>query len=259
MREDPERLGVADLQVHTSAGDGLASPEDVVRWADARTNLDLLAITDHDSLLGALAAREAAAKIQARVQIIVGMEVTTLRGHLLALFLETPVPSLQSLARTLEAVHAQGGVCVIPHPLSPLPPSLGVRSIDRICALPQSARPPLGIELANPAPVAGIRLRTAQRLNVTRWGLAPTGGSDAHFVQTVGSAVTRYPGRTAADLRRAIVAGLTVPEQRSAPSLRQIGLRKLALQQRRALTATPRAVGGVWWERARNAAARTRA
>ena len=258
MSERAQRLGVADLQVHTSAGDGLASPEAVVRWADAHTDLDLLAITDHDSLRGALAAREAAARIRARVQIIVGMEVTTRRGHLLALFLETPVPSLQSLAQTLEAVHAQGGVCIIPHPLSPLPPSLGVRSIDRVCALPPSARPPLGIELANPTPGAGIRLGTAQRLNVARWRLAPTGGSDAHFAEAVGSAVTRYPGRTPADLRRAIVAGLTVPEQRSGPSLRQIGLRRLAQQQRRALTATPRAVGGVWWERARHAAARMR-
>ena len=238
-------LGTADLQVHTALSDGMASPAQVVAWADAHTDLDLLAVTDHDDLRGALEAQEAAARMGARLQVVLGMEVTTLRGHLLALFLERPVPSFRSLAYTINAVHAQGGVCVIPHPLSPLTASIGARSIDRLQAAASTTTPPRpafdGIELANPTPAARLRQTTARRLNRDRWRLPETGGSDAHFPEAIASAVTRFPGRSAADFRAALAAGLTVAESRSAPGLRQIGLRRLAWQQLRGLTATPRA------------------
>lgn len=236
------RLGIADLHVHTSRSDGLASPEEVVLWADAHTDLDVIAVTDHDDLRGALEAREAAERAGARLQVVPGMEITTRRGHLLALFLEQPVPSLRSLAYTIEAVHAQGGMCIVPHPLSLLTPSVGRRSIDELLASARPARRPDAVELANPTPAAAMRRAAARRLNRARWRLPESGGSDAHFPEAIGSAVTRFPGRSAEDLRRALAAGLTVAEARIAPRLREIGLRRLAQQQLRSLITTPRAV-----------------
>ena len=118
----PPRLGVADLQTHTTHSDGIGTPEAMVRWADAHTDLDVLAVTDHDDLSGAVAARAAAERLGSRMQVIVGMEITTRGGHLLALFLEEPVPSFRSLASTLEAVHAQGRAyasCRIPSACCP--------------------------------------------------------------------------------------------------------------------------------------------
>lgn len=234
-------LGAADLQVHTSRSDGLTTPEEAVRWAE-RAGLDVLAITDHDDLRGALETREVAARIGSRVEVVTGIEITTRSGHLLALFIERPVPSFRSLAATLEAVHSQSGLCVIPHPLMPLPPSLHRRTIDRILTAP----PPQGafdaIELAGGVRMGEFLRRRARRLNAERWHLPETGGSDAHFPEAIGRAVTRFPGHTAADLRRALIAGATVAEWRTGPSLREIGLRRLAKQQARALIATPRAV-----------------
>ena len=241
-RAAPARLGIADLHVHTALSDGTASPEEVVRWADARTDLDLLAVTDHDDIRGAWAVREAAARCGTRLEVIVGTEVTTRSGHLLALFLVKPVPSLRSLAATLDAVHAQGGLCLIPHPLSPLTAAIGRRALERLRTSASSASPIDGIELANPTPAARLRQGLARRLNRERWRLAETGGSDAHFVEAIGSAVTRFPGRSTADLRRALAAGLTVAEERWSPSLREVGLGRLLRQQVRALGATPRAL-----------------
>ena len=180
MADPLAALGAADLQVHTSHSDGLTTPEEAVRWAE-RAGLDVLAITDHDDLRGALETREAAARIGSRVEVVTGIEITTRSGHLLALFIERPVPSFRSLAATLEAVHSQGGLCVIPHPLMPLPPSLHRRTIDRILAAP----PPRGafdaIELAGGVRIGEFLRRRARRLNAERWHLPETGGSDAHF------------------------------------------------------------------------------
>ena len=102
-----------DLHCHTSASfDCLASPESVVRAA-ARRGLTHLAVTDHDKIDGALRARDAAA---GGLTVIVGEEVKTADGDLIALFLERAVPPGRPASETIAAVRAQGGVVGIPHP-----------------------------------------------------------------------------------------------------------------------------------------------
>ena len=243
------QLGTADLHTHTTRSDGMASPVELVQWAEQHTTIDVLAITDHEDLSGAWAAQEAAAQFGARLQVIAGMEVTTLSGHLIALFLEEPVPSFRSLAYTLAAVHAQGGLCLVPHPLCLIPYSLGRRAIARHAH--DSADERLdAVELASGAPLARCTQARARGLNATRWHLPEYGGSDAHFSQALGSAVTRFPGRTADDLQTALRTGLTLAERHQAPSLRRIGMRALARQQLRAVFATPR--NALWRPRRRS-------
>ena len=243
----PQRLGRADLQVHSDAGDGMASAAEILRWAQ-RAGLDIVAVTDHDDLRGGLRALEAAARIDSPVAVLPGVEVTTRSGHLLALFPPsrldpTPdVPPLRSLAATVAAVHAQGGVCVVPHPLARLPVSVGRRALDRLSLAAPESRPD-GIELANPAPPARWAAAAARRGN-RRWGLPETGGSDAHFPETIGAALTRFPGRSIDELMTALAIHATVAESRPAPSLRAIGPRRLLAQQARGLSATPRALAG---------------
>ena len=78
-------LGRADLHVHSWWSDGTQSPEDLVRAATGR--VDVLAITDHDEIAGALQAREFARdRPDLGVNVVVGEEVSTLNGHLLALY-----------------------------------------------------------------------------------------------------------------------------------------------------------------------------
>src|SRR4051794_1513520 len=111
-------MGKADLHVHTSLGDGMASIDDLLDFVERATDLDLIAVTDHDDLRPALAARDAAVRRGAAFEVVVSMEVTTLEGHLIGLFLEEPLPSMRPLARTVDAIHRQGGLCLVPHPMS---------------------------------------------------------------------------------------------------------------------------------------------
>src|SRR5690606_37759335 len=51
-------FGRADLQVHTSFGDGMDSALTIFERVERHAFLDLIAITDHDDVRGALEARE---------------------------------------------------------------------------------------------------------------------------------------------------------------------------------------------------------
>lgn len=105
-----------DLHVHTSASfDSIASPESVVRAAAAR-GLTHIAITDHDTIEGALRAQEVARKVAPGLTIIVGQEVRTRDGDLIGAFLERTVPSGLAVADAIAQIRAQGGLVGVPHP-----------------------------------------------------------------------------------------------------------------------------------------------
>lgn len=65
----------ADLHVHTTASDGLLSPEEVVKWAGVK-RLAAVGITDHDTVNGIIPAFEAASKYE--VEVVPGIELSTL-------------------------------------------------------------------------------------------------------------------------------------------------------------------------------------
>jgi predicted metal-dependent phosphoesterase TrpH len=103
----------ADLHVHTSASfDSLSRPADVVRVAASR-GLTHLAITDHDTLDGALAARDAAPD---NLSVIVGQEIHTTAGDMIGLYLRERVPGGLSPTETAAAIREQGGLAGLPHP-----------------------------------------------------------------------------------------------------------------------------------------------
>ncbi|MCC7168717.1 MAG: hypothetical protein IT565_14220, partial [Rhodospirillales bacterium] len=232
----------ADLHIHTQASDGTASIPEILHHVETRTDLDVIAITDHDDARGAFLAREVHAQAPYHFELITGAEVTTLHGHLLALFIEDPVRSFRPLEETVAAIHRQGGLAVIPHPFSLLTRSIGRRTLERVMAIQDEAVHPDGIEIANPTSAGwdtGVR---AEQLNRQRWRLAETGGSDAHFAEAVGAAYTLFPGHTTEALRAAIDARTTGGRTGRRVPLRAIGVPRLLTQQARGLSATPRAV-----------------
>src|SRR5258706_423053 len=80
-----DRLGRADLHIHTLASDGTSGIIEILEHAERSTDLDVIAITDHERIDAALAARTIARERGMRVEVVVGEEVSTLGGHLLAL------------------------------------------------------------------------------------------------------------------------------------------------------------------------------
>jgi hypothetical protein len=102
-----------DLHCHTDASfDSLSKARDVMRAAAAR-GLTHLAITDHDRIDGAMAARAAAPE---GLTVIVGEEVKTADGDLVCVFLERAIPPGLTALETIEAARDQGGLVGIPHP-----------------------------------------------------------------------------------------------------------------------------------------------
>lgn len=205
-------MGKADIHIHSACSDGMASVEDILEYVEHETDLDLIAITDHDLFDGSQKAQELAAQRKYRFQVLPGMEVTTLEGHLLALGITKPIRSLQPLARALEQIHAQGGIAIVPHPMSWLIWSIGQHSIQRIVGDPSPEIYFDGIETLNPSFAGRVTAAKVRRLNRQLWRLPETGGSDAHTLSLIGTGFTRFPGRTAEDLLAALRAGTTCAE-----------------------------------------------
>ncbi|MYB21197.1 MAG: PHP domain-containing protein [Chloroflexi bacterium] len=245
MTESDDATARADLQVHTEESDGM---DDALTILDAahRRGVDIVAITDHDQTRGAHIAREAAAQANHPVEVIVGSEVTSRQGHILALWIEEPIPFFRSAAATVEAIWQQGGVAVIAHPAAVFPPALKIGEIERLVQdlAPErngEGAPVLAVETANPIPFARRRRDGVIEAN-RRWSLPTTGGSDAHFHEQVGSAVTTFEGQGQAALRAALEMGTTATELRRYPRLSNIGPSRLLRQQWRGLSATPKAL-----------------
>lgn len=209
MRKRQAGYGLADIHIHSSFSDGTAGIPEILEYVQQETRLDVIAITDHDEIEGAYQARELVAKGDYRFEVVVGMEVTTLEGHLLTLFLESPVPGLQPLAETITAVHNQGGLCIAPHPMSWLTRSISQDTLNEIVMKGEGDVYLDGIEIINPTIAGFISNGRTRKLNREYYGLAETGGSDAHFVAQIGSGYTVFEGRTTADLRQSVLGKTT--------------------------------------------------
>ena len=206
-------MGLADLHMHSTFSDGVATVEAILYHASAHTDLDIIAITDHNTLAGSLLALSLAEKF--RVGVIPGMEITTTEGDMLALFITEPVAAGMTFVDTARRVREIGGLPFAPHPFDFLARGVGARRLRRI----QQEHPGLlaGIEVINGSlltPVGNIR---AEKL---RWelGLPGIGGSDAHMLEDIGIARTTFPGHTPEELRTALENGEVTPAARKRDS-----------------------------------------
>jgi predicted metal-dependent phosphoesterase TrpH len=201
-------VGRADLHIHTVASDGVADVVSIVEAVAARGELDVIAITDHERIDAALAGRSIAQDRGLPIEVVVGEEVTTLGGHLLALFIDRRIQPYRSLGRTIADIHEAGGIAVPAHPLVPYPLCAQGWVLRRLLDDADDAVRPDALETFNPT-----ALGRPWHDRVVRFaddhGLSHIGNSDAHALAAVGAGWTAFPGRTAGDLRTAIEAGTT--------------------------------------------------
>ena len=207
--------------MHTNFSDGWPTPFDLVEHARV-IGMDVIAVTDHDTIEGALRASEHAAA-RRRLQVIVGEEVSSRDGHIVGLFLERRVRPGMSAAATVHAIHDQGGLAVAVHPFwrtQRRTRSGPVHGVGWLAAeLPFDA-----IEVENATPGFYFFNQLARRLNMGL-GCSELGGSDAHILDAVGRAYTQFPGKTPAALRSAIESGTTSAGRRR---YRAMGLMRYA-------------------------------
>ncbi|HLY32123.1 MAG TPA: PHP-associated domain-containing protein, partial [Ktedonobacterales bacterium] len=190
--------------MHTIYSDGAATVEQALAHVRDHTRLDVIAITDHDAIEGALRARDLAAQGEYPFEVIVGEEVSTREGHLLTLFITKRIPPGLSIERSIELAHAQGGLAIVAHPFNRLFRFSVQREVmERLWRQPDIH--PDGVETLN-ASFAGIGCyRLATQITRERYHWAETGSSDAHTLNAIGSAHTLYPGSGAEALRVALL------------------------------------------------------
>lgn len=237
-------MGTADLHTHTchdAWGDGNQDVTTLFRYVEEHTDLDLFAITDHDSID---AARDAVALHRRggyRFGFIPGVEVTHQAGHLLCLFPAgevVPVPSLRPFWWTVRYARERGAICIAAHPVYP---PWAERTIARGLAH--------GWELdAIEAINAGIGARAQSKLDRIAAGLqgqvALAGNSDAHDQGAIGAALTRFPGRGIDDFLHALRDRTTEPIFVRRP---EMPARARAFTTRRSMT-RPGWVRNLWRE-----------
>jgi predicted metal-dependent phosphoesterase TrpH len=196
-----------DLHCHTRFSfDSLASPRSVVRAAAAR-GLTHIAITDHDRIEGALEARDQAPE---GLVVIVGEEIRTADGDLIAAFIEHAIEPGMSATETIVAVREQGGLVGIPHPFDRFRGSL-LRDARMALLAPQVD----WVEAHN-ARLLGRGNELAAEFAAANH-LPGVAVSDAHSVLEVGVAYTAVMGdpSTAAGLLAALLGMELVPGRAS--------------------------------------------
>ena len=182
--------------------DGTASVPAVLIRAK-QIGLDVIAITDHDEIVGSLQALEIAP--QYGVEVIPAIEITTAEGDLLALDITQKIARDLPLIETVLKVGELGGFCIAPHPMAGGfgMKSLSAYSILRALRNVEVAQTLIGIETYNATTIDKMSNHYAGIL-ASRLDLAQTASSDAHIVEAIGLGATVFAGHTTQDLITAL-------------------------------------------------------
>jgi len=108
-----ENSRLYDMHIHTKySPDSASEIRDIFRIAKKR-GLDGVAITDHDTMEGALKAHKLSKKYE--LSVIIGCEYSTDAGDIIGYFLNEDIKT-RNIFEVIDRVHQQGGLVSIPHP-----------------------------------------------------------------------------------------------------------------------------------------------
>lgn len=213
--EDFSGLGKADVHIHTNHSDAKPTVLQVLEYVENRTDLDIIAIADHDTMDGYFEAeklmKDPSTSLGAgknyRFELIPAEEITSSQGHILGLFLKEPIKPGLNAKDTVKEIHRQGGLAVACHPFEknrwnnrerPMMNGVGYRTLREI------GHGFDGIEVINATPTLGDENYRAAMINKLLMQ-SEMGDSDAHIVEAIGKGYTLFEGKTAKHFKKAIV------------------------------------------------------
>jgi len=164
------------------SGDSTTTPDELER-AVVESGVDVLCITDHNTITGAVALAD---RLPCRV--IVGEEVRTNAGEVIGLFIDERLPMGTSPATAAASVRQQGGVVYVPHPFDPMRRNLTERALVELC----DAGLVDALEVLNAKTSLG-HLNDRAAAFASERGLAHGAGSDAHVPDALGAAYVEMP------------------------------------------------------------------
>ncbi|MDO8736691.1 MAG: glycosyltransferase [Thermoleophilia bacterium] len=170
---------LADLHMHTShSGDCATTPRELLDACE-ESGLKAIAITDHNTITGAL---EVADLAPADIHVIVGEEIKTREGEIIGLYLTSEIPRGLSAEDTIVEIRKQGGLVYVPHPFDPMHLTPTYELLARNAADIDI------IEVYNPRITFTSFNEKAKRL-ARKYDIPGGAGSDCHVVQGVGTAM----------------------------------------------------------------------
>jgi predicted metal-dependent phosphoesterase TrpH/glycosyltransferase involved in cell wall biosynthesis len=174
-----------DLHMHTDHSPDCATPVETLLDTAEAVGLGAIAVTDHNEIAGARAARDLAERDGRGVKVIVSEEVKTAdQGEVIGLFIEDKIERGLTLEETIDEIHRQGGLVYVPHPFDRLHAVPGhehlLQVVDRIDA----------IEVFN-AKVAVSAFNEEAARFAAKYRVVAGAGSDSHVPQGLGSVKIR--------------------------------------------------------------------
>jgi predicted metal-dependent phosphoesterase TrpH len=173
-----------DLHMHTDHSPDCATPVEVLLETARDRGLGAIAITDHNEVSGALEARRIAAEM-GDIKVIVAEEVKTAeQGEVIGLFLEEKIPKGMTMAETIAAIRAQGGLVYVPHPFDRFH---SVPDYEHLLDIVEEIDI---LEVFNPRVAVTAFNEEAERF-ARKYRIVPGAGSDSHVAQGLGSVRVR--------------------------------------------------------------------
>lgn len=173
-----------DCHSHTMwSGDSTTTPDELAAAVE-ESGIDVLCITDHSTIAGAL---RLGAELPCRV--VIGQEQRTPEGELIGLFLAERIPPGQrSVEDVAHAIRAQGGLVYVPHPFDPMRHRLAEAALERLCE-----EGLVDVIEARNAKTSLESLNAEAAAACARFGVAAGAGSDAHVPEALGAAYVEMP------------------------------------------------------------------
>ncbi|MEZ5073905.1 MAG: PHP domain-containing protein [Solirubrobacterales bacterium] len=169
-----------DLHMHTDHSNDCATPVEVLLETAKDRGMGAIAVTDHNEISGALAAREAAER-DGGIKVIVGEEVKTAeQGEVIGLFLEEKIERGMTMAETVAEIRRQGGLVYVPHPFDRLH---SVPDYEHLLDMVEEIDI---LEVFNPRVAFSAFNEEAERF-AAKYRIVPGAGSDGHVAQALGS------------------------------------------------------------------------
>jgi predicted metal-dependent phosphoesterase TrpH len=144
------------------------SPQKIVEIAEKK-GLNCIAVTDHDSIKGGLEAKKYENE---RIHVIVGEEITTDHGDLIALNIKEEITS-HDFFEAIDEIKKQNGISILPHPYKA---HRDVEKIAQYVNIIETFNSRISVEKNNKA------YELAKKLNKPY-----VAGSDAHLYRDIGN------------------------------------------------------------------------
>ncbi len=171
------------MHTHCEASPDSRTPIAEQARAVRAARIDVICATDHNTIDGGLRLRELADGFR----VVIGEEVSSRDGEIIGLFLDRVVPRDLSGEETIERIHDQGGLVVVPHPFS-----INRRYHLRRPVLDRLRSQIDALEIFNAREAIFLNNRAAAAY-AKRHNIVGTAGSDAHRAAEIGRAFVEMP------------------------------------------------------------------